>query len=71
MNDTDLEMKGIKLSAELGYDGLGILKVAIAALTDANFHAEADVFAEMLRALEITDNECSYIFTVNNHELDD
>lgn len=71
MSEIDLEMKGIKLSAELGYDGLAILKVAIAALTDANFHAEAEVFTEMLTALERTDNECSYIFTVNNHELDD
>lgn len=71
MNDTDLEMKGINISRELDYDGLAILKVAIAALTNANFHAEAEVLTEMLTALERTDNECSYIFTVNNHELDD
>lgn len=50
-NPKNLEAMGSKLSVDCGWNGLDILEVAIAALTDANFHQEAKVLEQMLKAL--------------------
>lgn len=46
------ERIGIELSQSLKWDGLAILEVAVAALTDSNFHPEAKIINEMLKKLE-------------------
>ena len=47
------EKIGIELSQNLKWDGIAVLEVAVAALTDCNFHPEAKVINEMIKKLEI------------------
>ena len=42
------EKLGQELASKLRWDGVGILLVAKAALTDANFHAEALVIEQLI-----------------------
>jgi hypothetical protein len=51
-DELDYEGMGIELAKQLRWDGIGILKVAISALHDANFHAEADEVQRSLDELE-------------------
>lgn len=46
------EERGRKLASDLGWDGLAILEAASEALTDANFHSEAGILAQMAAALK-------------------
>lgn len=50
--EINTEKIGIQLSQSLKWDGMAILEVAVAALTDSNFHPEAQVINEMLKKLE-------------------
>lgn len=53
MNQTqNTERIGIELSQNLKWDGFAILEVAVAALTDSNFHTEAKVINDMLGKLK-------------------
>lgn len=44
----DTQTLGLELALKLGWDGLGILFVAKAALQDANFHEEALVIDRLI-----------------------
>lgn len=50
--DLELETLGLLISRFTQWSGDSILKVAIAALEDANFHTEAGELREMLERLE-------------------
>ena len=47
-----VERMGVNLSEALEYDGIKILEVARNALTDVNYHHEAEILNEMLRFIE-------------------
>ena len=44
----DVKRMGVDLSQALGYDGMKILEVSRDALTDSNFHPEAQIINEMI-----------------------
>lgn len=54
---SDADALGGLVAAYFLWDGLAILRTAEAALTDANFHADAAVVAEMAGKYEPTDDE--------------
>lgn len=56
----DNDERGQDLANVLGWDGIAILEVAIAALQDANFHSEAEVLEQMVKFLEQTDETPVY-----------
>ena len=47
-----LEKRGAELSRSCKWDGAEILAIAYHALTDANFHTEAEKVGALLEALE-------------------
>lgn len=47
MTTNELEALGVELSRKCKWNGMDILEAAIAALTDANFHTEADILNQM------------------------
>lgn len=49
---SDIENKGRELSRWAAYDGIVILQSTINALTDANFHQEADLLIKVVEAIE-------------------
>lgn len=49
---SDIISKALELSEWAGWNGVGILQVAIEALTDANFHQEAEILNKMVEAIE-------------------
>lgn len=49
--DEQLQVEGEFLAKKHRWDGLSILEVCEAALTDANFHHEAEIIALMIEAL--------------------
>lgn len=51
------------LSQQLKWNGFDILRVACEALTDANFHREAEVIEQMIKALEASDQLPTYTLT--------
>ncbi|MBZ0284462.1 MAG: hypothetical protein K8L97_27225 [Anaerolineae bacterium] len=51
------------LSQQLKWNGFDILRVALEALTDANFHREAEVIEQMLKVLETSDKLPTYTLT--------
>lgn len=55
-----LEKMGRNLACDVAWNGDQVLIVAIEALTDANFHAEAKVLQKMLDALLNSDDTPEY-----------
>jgi len=51
-HDEQLQAEGESLAKKHGWDGFAILQVCEAALTDANFHHEAEIIALMIEALD-------------------
>lgn len=47
-----LEETGRKLAVSQSWDGYNILVIAQAALTDANFHHEAEIIGQMIDGLD-------------------
>jgi hypothetical protein len=47
----DTEQLGTQLASKLRWDGTAILRVAEAALTDANFHTEAVIIRDLISKL--------------------
>jgi len=47
----DYYKRGREIAAEVEWDGIAILEIAIAALEDANFHMEVAVLREMMSRL--------------------
>jgi hypothetical protein len=64
MTDEQLEALGNKLAADCSFSGDWILKAFAAALTQANYHNEAEVVEQMLAAVDATDNTPEYRLTV-------
>lgn len=60
MDNQQLGQLGSDLATKLGWDGVQILQVAMEALTQANFHAEAEVLEQMVKFLEQTDETPVY-----------
>lgn len=50
-NDAKLEKVGCSIAAACDWKGYYILKIAFAALEDANFHGEAQLVDEMMERL--------------------
>lgn len=64
MPDQDqIQADGSKLAGKYKWDGLGILQVCEAALTDANFHHEAEIIDQMIKALQ-ADEQPAFTLTV-------
>lgn len=51
LEQEQIQEDGGKLASKYGWDGLSILQICEAALTDANFHHEAEIIALMIEAL--------------------
>lgn len=64
----DNDERGQELAAALGWDGISILETAIAALSDANFHAEAEILEKMANYLMQTDETPVYTLEIKDKE---
>lgn len=49
---SDEDALGLLISVHFEWDGVSILKTAISALEDANFHTEAALIEDMLKKVE-------------------
>lgn len=49
---TDAECMGLLVAHYFEWDGIAILKTAVEALTDANFHSESAVVGKLLKSVE-------------------
>lgn len=66
MPDQDkIQEDGGKLASKYGWDGLTILQVSEAALTAANFHHEAEIIDQMIKALKNGDQPAFTLVIVN------
>ena len=61
----DLERMGEDIAHTCEWNGLEILRVAIAALTDANFHDESKILEQMLSAIESGKNDTKYDLVIS------
>jgi hypothetical protein len=61
-----LQAEGEKLAKKHGWEGLAILKVCEAALTDANFHHESEIIDQMIKALENGDQPAFTLIVINS-----
>lgn len=61
------ENEGQALASKCSWNGDDILKICQAALTDANFHREAEVIGKMIEAIDTSDDP-HYLFAVSSNE---
>lgn len=66
----ELEAFGIRLSRDCDMDGASILEAAIEALTNVNFHAEADVLNQIADALNNANGEREIRYQLTITEVD-
>lgn len=67
-----LSEEGQKLAVKHQWNGLDILRICEAALTDASFHHEAEIVDEMIRALENGDQPAFRLLVIRpTHITDD
>ena len=52
MNQKELEKTALDLAEKTDYDGVEILEIAMLALTDVNYHAEARLIRNMILKIE-------------------
>lgn len=60
----ELERMGTALARDLSWNGVEVLQVAWSALTEANFHAEAEIIEQIAKALNESSVELKYTLTV-------
>lgn len=60
----EIEEMGRKLASSLQWNGINIMMAFSEALTDANYHHEAEVIDKMIAALEATDGEAHFELTI-------
>jgi hypothetical protein len=66
MTDEQLEELGRKIASQCDWDGLAILHVFSEALTDANFHREAEIVEQIEKNIETTEATPHYELTIKN-----
>lgn len=67
LEQEQIQEDGGKLASKYGWDGLSILEVCEAALTDANFHHEAEIIDQMIQALK-NGNQPAFTLTITQPE---
>lgn len=60
----ELERIGTALARDLSWNGVEVLQVAWSALTDANFHAEAKLLEQIVKALNDSAMDLKYTLTI-------